>query len=121
MLQLSAECRRRGLRTVVNVSDPERLIGQAQYDALRHIIREECDGFILHVTREIEDSACVWNVEVPAALEAFDNAATISSRSFVTYRRETRRCWSHMAGDSHLWSGWWWRTELKVFVLDTSS
>ncbi len=73
VLQLSAECRRRGLRTIVDVSDPERLLGQAQYDVLRHIIKDECDGFILHVTRDIVDSDCAWNVEVPAALEAFDN------------------------------------------------
>jgi hypothetical protein len=69
---LSAECRRRGLRTIVDVSDPDRLAGQAQYDALRQIIQTECDDFILYMTRNISESACVWKVEVPAALTAFD-------------------------------------------------
>lgn len=71
-LRLSTECRRRGLRTVVDVSDPERITGQGQYEAIRRVIQDECDGFILYATRNVVDSACIWNVEVPAALAAFD-------------------------------------------------
>jgi hypothetical protein len=72
VLRLSKECRRRGLRTIVDLSDPDRIAGQAQYDALRQTIGHECDGFILYLTRAIVDSPCIWNVEVPAALDAFD-------------------------------------------------
>lgn len=49
-LRLSAECRKRGLQTIVEVSDPDRLSGKAQYDELRRIIKEECDGSILYFT-----------------------------------------------------------------------
>lgn len=72
VLRLSRECRRRGLRTIVDVSDPDRIAGQAQFDGLRNIIRDDCDGFILYATRSIVESPCIWNVEVPAALDAFD-------------------------------------------------
>lgn len=72
VLRLSRECRRRGLRTIVDVSDPDRIAGQVQYDGLRRIIRNECDGFILYATQSIVESPCIWNVEVPAALDAFD-------------------------------------------------
>ena len=73
VLRLSAAFRRRGLRTIVDVSDPERLAGQAQYDELRRIIREDCDGLVLYTTGNLAESACIWKVEVPAALEALDH------------------------------------------------
>lgn len=73
VLSLSAALRRRGIRAIVDVSDPERMAGQGQYDELRRIIREDCDGFVLHVTSNMPESACIWNVEVPAALDAFDH------------------------------------------------
>lgn len=60
------------MRTIVDVSDPEGITGQAQYDALRRIIRDECAGLILYTTRSIVDSPCIWNVEIPTALDALD-------------------------------------------------
>lgn len=75
ILSLSRECHRRGVPTLVDISDPEHVAGQAQFDALRRIIRDECDGFILYATRGITDSACVWNVEIPTALERFDRGS----------------------------------------------
>ena len=72
VLAFSRECGRRGLRTIVDTSDPEGLVGQAQFDALRRIIRDESDGFFLYATRNIVESACIWNLEVPSALDRFD-------------------------------------------------
>jgi hypothetical protein len=72
VLGLSIELRRRGIRTRVDVSDPDQVVGQAQYDALRRMIRDESDGFVLYVTRNMSESACIWNVEIPTALDAFD-------------------------------------------------
>lgn len=72
VLELSTTLRRRGIPTVVDVSDPDRIAGRAQYDELRRIIQQDCAGFVLHMTRNAPESACIWNVEVPAALEAFD-------------------------------------------------
>lgn len=75
VLGLSRECRRRGVATIVDVSDADRIVGQAQFDALRRIIRDECDGFILYATGNITGSTCVWNLEVPTALARFDRGS----------------------------------------------
>jgi len=75
VLSLSRECRRRGVGTIVDVSDPGRIAGRAQFDALRRVIRDDCDGFILYATRNIIDSTCVWNLEVPTALERLDRGS----------------------------------------------
>jgi len=59
----------------VDVSDPEATAGQSQLDELRRIIQNDCDGFILYLTKNVTDSACVWNVEVPAALHSWDTGS----------------------------------------------
>lgn len=72
VVELARAMRRRGILAISDVSDPDRIAGQAQYDALRRVIQEDCDGFVLHMTTNVPDSACVWNVEIPAALNSFD-------------------------------------------------
>ena len=77
VLGLSAECRRRGIRTIVDVSDPEALEGQSQFDAIRELIRRKCGGFIPYMTHDVPESSCIWNVEIPAALESLDRGGFI--------------------------------------------
>lgn len=72
VMKLSAALRRRGLRTILDVSDPEPLAGRAQYDELRRIILEDCEALVLYMTRNVPESSCVWQLEIPAGLEAFD-------------------------------------------------
>lgn len=74
VLELSTELRRRGLRTRVDASDPEQIAGQPQYDALRRMIADECDGFVLYLTRNVAESSCIRSVEIPAALAALDRS-----------------------------------------------
>ncbi len=72
VLQLSTELRQRGIQTRMDVSDPEQIAGSPQYDALRRMIIDECDGFILYLTENVGESACITKVEIPAAFTAFD-------------------------------------------------
>lgn len=72
VLKLSAALKRYGLRTVVDVSDPEIVSGQYQFDALRRTIRDECSGLVLYASREVSESSTIWHVEIPAGLEALD-------------------------------------------------
>jgi len=71
-LKLSTALKRYGIRTVVDVSDPEIVSGQYQFDALRRTIRDECSGLVLYASRELADSPTIWHVEIPAGLEALE-------------------------------------------------
>ena len=69
---LARACHRRGVQTILDVSDPGALAGSAQLDAIRTQIRDGSSGLILYFSRNITGSAVVWKVEVPAALDAVD-------------------------------------------------
>lgn len=70
--ELAESCRLRGLRVFLDVSDPAGIAGPSQFDALRRLIREDSSGMLIHVTKDIVDSACIWEVEVPTGLERAD-------------------------------------------------
>jgi len=69
---LARACHQRGVQTILDVSDPGALAGSAQLDAIRAQIRDGSSGLILYFSRNVPDSDVVWNVEVPAALDAVD-------------------------------------------------
>ena len=57
----------RGLRVFLDYSDPASFVGVSMYEEMRRVIQQECSAMLLHVTRDIVDSAAIWKVEIPAA------------------------------------------------------
>ena len=47
-------------------------VGSVTKDEINRTLTEECDGFLLYVTPECLDSDFIWRVEVPAALQCWE-------------------------------------------------
>lgn len=88
--ELADSCRLRGLQVFLDVSDPAGIAGPSQFDALRRLIREDSSGMLIHVTKDIVDSACIWEVEVPAALERADREPAFPLIPFFRNESPTR-------------------------------
>ncbi len=66
--ELANSLRLRGLRVLLDSSDPGEFSGSSMYDEMRRVIEQDCSAMLLHVTQDILDSPAIWKVEVSTAL-----------------------------------------------------